>query len=257
VTITAVGGQQGGVTVDGSATATRAFPSNVALGNLVVVMATRNNIGNTAFAAGDCTKSAGTATLGTITLVTDVNFDIGGGNIDQVGIWVAKVTGAGSLTMAVNGTSVSAFMVMSTAEFASDLGWGPNIEASSTGTQASDGTTSWATGNMTSAAGALFLGHVGGDGSSNISLAPGTGWTTIYNESDPVHTTGLSQYRITGVKLSDAANGSIANTNLGWLAVGAVINELAPAIPHIQTVRPRNSLSVRASGLMPSDRITP
>lgn len=88
---------------------TRAFPANVTTGSLIVVWAMQVVVGATPnyFQPSDITKSAGTATLGPITL--DLSCCYRGDNCFDVVVWSAIVTGGGSLTMQCNGTTGAAF----------------------------------------------------------------------------------------------------------------------------------------------------
>ena len=97
----------GGPAEDNSATSVRAFGSNVTAGSRVSVIVVAGDVisrdpGDN-FVAGDCVKSAGTATIGTITLDKTVkNLDTGAPLLIYVAVFSAVVTGSGSLTFTIS-----------------------------------------------------------------------------------------------------------------------------------------------------------
>lgn len=232
MTITAVGSQEGGVTQDSASAVSRAFGSNVAAGNLIVVLCFKD-IGGSAFVAGDCTKSAGTATVGTITLDKELRFDLGGGS-DQVavGAWSCLVTGAGSCTMQVS-SAAGTYFGLGTGEYNATLGWDASrLEATNTGSSATDNWTAGDTGNGTSAGGALFMGVLASNGSSSKVLTPDASFTQIFEQEDAsLHIVGSTQRRIVSSGTTDAANWTL-EAGSGWrgyAAALAVYKEVAPA----------------------------
>ncbi len=232
MTISAVATQQVGSTFDATATATKAFTANVTSGNLIIVTSTRALLGNTAYVAGDCTKNAGTATIGTVSLLKANNADVGGSNFLQCGLWGALVTGNGSLTMQVAEGGSGVYSTISIGEFSTTLTWdmATILEASNSNQSATDGQTSWDSGNGSSAGGALFLGVVTQDGSTNISMVKDAAFTQIYNESDvSLHNAGLSQYRIVSSGTTDSNSGTMTSDSIGWVAALAVLKEVGGA----------------------------
>ena len=115
-TLAPISGQAGKASNTGATTVSRAFPSNVTAGNLIVVACVRALVsgGSDAFVSTDCAKLSGTATIGTVALDVALNFDVGGSNFGQVGIFSAIVTGSGSLTMEMS-NGASAYMAVKVA----------------------------------------------------------------------------------------------------------------------------------------------
>lgn len=226
--ITTVGAQAGGATVDSAASATRAFGSNVAVGDLVVVLCWKDS-GN-AFVVGDCTKSAGTATLGAITLDNGFPFDTGASNFVSVGVWSAIVTGAGSLTMAVAGAA-GTYWGIATDELNSTVGWdGTRVEQAPAGVgNATDNVTAVTTGNGTSAAAAAFMAVMNLPGSGSNTITPDAAFTQIFEqEDDSLHQAGSAIRRIVGAGTTDAGDWAIASpVNVGSAAVLVVYREAA------------------------------
>ena len=106
MTITVV--QSGGTLTDNATNASRVFASNVTAGNKVVICAFRYaDTDTTGYAAGDCTKTAGTSTISAVSLISSgtphVNYHtsvyIG------CGMWAFDVTGTGSLTVQAAGAA--------------------------------------------------------------------------------------------------------------------------------------------------------
>lgn len=219
MTITAVGTQAGGSTVDNASAWTRAFGSNVAAGNLVVVAVSKYDPG-VSFTAGNCTKSAGTATIGTVTL-DEVRQ---AGNI-AAGVWSALVTGSGSLTMQVASTAGTYFSAGS-GEFASDVGWDAGrVEDHDTGAGTA---TQQVTGDMTSAGGGLFFGVTSLDaGGLDLGYTQQAAFTRIYLENDAgSHEPGAIMRRIVSSGTTDAVESS-TDSSYPWVAAGVVYKEAA------------------------------
>ncbi len=223
--ITAVGTQAGGVTVDNAASATRAFGANVAVGNIVVVVASKGVATHRAFVAGDCTKSTGTATLGTITLDKTVARDDTGGPSGawlDVGIWSAQVTGAGSLTMAVAG-GASTFWVLGTLELNSSLG-AIGIGASNSGNAATGAPSS---GTITPASfdACLVGGLAVGGTATPTTQTPDATFTQVYEEeAGATHMTGSVIRKIISSGSGVSASWT-APTTIAWAAAVVAYTE--------------------------------
>lgn len=215
--------------MDASSAATRAFGSNVTAGNLIVVMAGKDT--GAAFVAGDCTKSAGTATLGTIALDAQFRFDLGGSAFHSVGIWSAIVTGSGSCTMRVAGAAGN-YWHISTSEWNSDVGWDASrVEQAPTGQgDATNDIGTATTGNGTSAGKALFMAVMCSDGSGVETITPDAAFTQIFEQEDAsAHLMGNHQYRIVASGTTDAGDWTLsgAGGNNGVLAQLVIYKETA------------------------------
>src|SRR5262245_54821447 len=80
--------QSGGTSTPNSTTGSRAFGSNVTTGNKIFILAFRYaDTSDDAFIAGDCAKSAGTATISAVSLVAEENVSYNGTQFINAGIW--------------------------------------------------------------------------------------------------------------------------------------------------------------------------
>lgn len=239
MTITRVAAQAGGATVDLSTTASRAFPSNVTAGNLVWIAAGKYDPNSpSTFVVGDCTKSAGTATIGAITLDCVLNV----GSI-AVGIWSALVTGSGSLTLQVS-NAATVYSAIGSDEWASSIGWDASRrEDFKTG---SGTATTQATASMTSAGAAGFVGVTCLDASGNISDYSQTGaYTRVYLETDgSVHEPGCIFSALVGTGTSQVASTSNSlNGSQLYVAAGVVYKEATGgAAPQLEDTLHRSAM---------------
>lgn len=219
MTITRVASQGGGVTVDASSTCARAFPGNVTSGNLVYFAAARddNSTGAAAWTFSSLAKSAGTATIGTVSL--DKTLQVGN---STVAIWSALVTGTGSLTLTATSSSACYYCAGSD-ELASDVGWSASrLEDSSTGSGTS---ASQLTGNVTSAGAACFVGVTSFIASGVQVINPEAAYTLLYKELDGnSHEPGITFFKIVSSGNTDAIESGSTNSNLYTIA-GAVFKE--------------------------------
>ena len=233
MTITAVASQEGGAIADNTTSVSRAFGSNVTAGNLVVVMASKFSPGSDPFVAGDCTKSAGTATLGTISLAVQVEVNSDNPNRQVAGIWYAVVSGTGSCTMRVGSALAASYLSIGTGEYSSDVGWsGAILEATNSNSTATDSQSPATTGNGTSAGAALFTASLGYHGSGNDAITEGASWTLIHEEQDgTLHQTASEIRRIVASGTTDQGSWTLTTSgnNLGWGAALAVFKEVAAA----------------------------
>lgn len=232
MTISAVGAQAGGTTTDSASATTRAFPSNVTAGNMIVVVACKDAAGS-AFVAGDCTKSAGTATIGTISLDKELRIDLGGASGDEVavGIWSCLVTGSGSCTMRVGGAS-GTYWVLGTMEFSSDVGFDASrLEASSSGSSTTDNVLAASSGNGTSAGKAVFVGVMVSNGSATVTITPDAAFTQVYEEQNgSLHLMGSVIRQIVAAGTTDAAEWTLTESGQrGYAAALAVYKEVGAA----------------------------
>lgn len=231
MTISQVSGQAGGVTVDGSGTISRAYPSNVTVGNVICVAAGKYDLSSVTFSAGDVAKSAGTATIGAFTLhATDQN---GSDLPHNVAVWTALVTGSGSLTLTVTGTAGS-YWWLGTDELTSDVGFDSSREEATAQTNPVGGadSTPQFTGNMTSAGGAAFFGAIELSTGSNISdLTEDAAFTRIYREPDgTAHVVGIVMVRIVSSGTTDRIESSSTTTgNVPYIGAGVVLKEIGAA----------------------------
>lgn len=245
MSITSVGSQAGGVTQDNANAVTRAFGVNVTAGNRVVVIAAKSIAAHRAFIAGDCTKSAGTATIGAITLDATASYNDTAGPSGvwlDVGIWSAPVTGSGSLTMRVAGDA-GTYWVFATDELNSSLGSNQiSVGTTSSGSDDGGGPDS---GNITPASfdAAIIGGMCTGTTGAEFHT-PDAAFTTIYEEEDgSSHATGAVIRRVltTG---SDSASWTLPVT-VSWVAAAVAYIESAAAPDPFRGVTSANPIDKR------------
>lgn len=121
-------------------TGTIAFPNNVVNGNLILVSAVKLVTASEPFAAGDLTKSAGTATVGTIALDVSRDQAIAGAN-RHAGVWSIPITGSGSLTLQLATTDGTAAVFIAIVEYAEMDTSGSRLAASNSNSSSSTTTT--------------------------------------------------------------------------------------------------------------------
>lgn len=229
MTIAAVSGQNGGA-AGAVTTQTSAFGSDVSADSLVVVLAAQLNGDNEGtFADGDCTQSAGTASLGTIAL--DENNQIDTGEVFlRTGVWSAIVTTGGSCTMQVSAGNTPSKLHVHRHEFTGS--WDASrVEDSSSAASATEDL-SPDTGSMTSAGAALFIGILGAGDNSNITITDGADYTEIADtavEGSGPDSYTQSQYRIVSTGTTDEVDWTIDNS-FGQGASGVVYKEAAGGI---------------------------
>ena len=229
MTITAAGVAAGNFNNDATSVANNA-DLNVTAGQLVVICGMKYSPSNDAFVAGDCTKSAGTATLGTIALDVSNNVNTDGGNYAAVGVWSAIVTGSGTLRMQV-GDAVSGSYLLIGVEAFNGTWDSSRLEASNSATHGiGSPTTVWSSGNATSAGAALFVGcaqfNNNTSGTISYNTIGGSAPTVIYQNTAGTDDNGGSVYRIVATGTTDDVAGTTANATIGNACV-AVYKEAA------------------------------
>lgn len=203
-------------TVDGATNFSDAFTSNVSAGSLIVVSAARWQSGNnTLYVAGNLTKTAGTATIGTPVL--EYSGAPGGSSTAQVvGQWSVLVTGSGSLTLQVahSGTAYGSIFM---AEYTGT--WdGTRTEDTSSATGAGSPADS---GNATSAGAAVFVGSYTSGVGTNSAITQDAAFTLIAEDesgSDRIEHSFIERIVATGT--TDSASWTTAGSD--W-AAGVVV----------------------------------
>lgn len=206
-------------TADNATAIAQAYSAAVTSGNLLVIVAGRYDGGaDTAFVAGDCTQSAGTATIGTITLDEQSKSNVGGSPC-QIGIWSAPVTGTGTCTMQVAGAAGSYFFIVPAEYSGLDVS-ASRIEDTSanTGTSTSPATT----GNVTTAdAGLMMAGLVTDFSGPDVNPVIGGSFVSLGTVVDATaHQTGAVARRIVTSGTADQASWTLETSGLsGWAAI--------------------------------------
>jgi hypothetical protein len=228
MSITRVASQGGGVTNNNAATVSRAYPGNVTSGNIVIVACGKYDPGSTVFLAGAVAKSAGTATLGAFALhAQDQN---SGDTPHNVGVWSAIVTGTGSLTLTVTGSSGS-YWVLATDELTATTGFDASRAEATANTNPNGGATSTTqiSDDMTSAANAAFFGMVELSTGVNVTdLTEDAAFTRVYRETDGTSgTVGTGMIRIVSSGTTDRIESTTSSSGAQlFIAVGVVLKEI-------------------------------
>jgi hypothetical protein len=180
-----------GNVINSSGAVTRAFQSPVTSGNRIIVTGAMYTSSAVDFVAGNCTKSAGTATIGTVTLDKYYNHATSG--YIGVGIWSAPVTGSGTLTMQVNNAS-SQGTIIGLSEFiglASGVdGTGSTAGGTSSGTEVS--------GTFNTSAAGVVIASVSQDANGVPALTPSTNYSNFFAQlSGVAGLNGGAEYWIT------------------------------------------------------------
>ena len=222
--IAAVSGQAGGNSADATSV-TRAFTTDVSTGSLIVIVGAQQGTTSGELASGACTKSAGTATLGTISQDVSIAIDVGGTAQAKAAIWSAIVTAGGSLTMQVSQATANQRTHIATDEYTGD--WDSSRLEDTAEAATATNNTNAASGDATSAGAALFIGGLATLDAGVVTISPDASYTEIYeNEA-----TGASSAirRIVASGTTDNAQWTLGN-NVGWSAVQVVYKEAAAGV---------------------------
>lgn len=220
--------QSGGTNTDSAQPGARTTAGNVTSGNLVVIVASRYSPSSDTFVAGDCTKTAGTSTIGTVSLDAQITLDTGGGIYALVGIWSAIVTGTGSLTMSVAGSSTDYWNV-SVMEFSATTGWDASrLDGTAvTNSTAANNSSPATSGNKSSTGGGVFVAGVGISGGSSITITEDAAYSLTFEEGNgAAHNIGSHIYQIVTGATTDNASWTISNPQDGWVAAQVVYKEV-------------------------------
>lgn len=222
--------QSGGSLADNAATVARTTTSNVTAGNLVVVMCFRYaDTDSTNFVAGDLVKS-GTCTVTEQQLDAAINSNYNTTFYVGVGIWSARVTGTGSLTMTAT-TAAGNYAGLAIAEFSATSGWDSSrLEGTPATASTTSDNTNADTGNSSTAAGGVFCSVLATSNNGGaVTITQDAAFNLIFEEQDEdTHGVGSTMYQIAGGALTDSGSWTISN-NLGWACANAVYKEITPS----------------------------
>lgn len=219
--IARVAGQKGGNHAESATLVTRAFTNPVQVGSLITIVGMKFSPGLDAFVAGDCSKSAGGASIDTPTLDRSHNFNHAASDYLVVGVWSCLVTVAGTLTMQVSGALAGSFLVIGTDEYTGN--WtGARLE---TGNDGQGTSTTPSTGNATSAGAALFVAGTATNCSSTVTHAEDLAWNlTFEDEAGTTDATGSAITRIVTSGTTDDGSWTLGSSTQ-WDAALAVYKE--------------------------------
>jgi len=194
---------------DNSTTVDFAYGGNITSGNLLTLEIT--SFSAVAITAGQLTKVAGTATIGTIAL-DDEQTD---GTATAVAIFSIPVTGTGSCTLRFTG-SAGGYYWGNTSE------WEGLQSTKETSNSATGSSATADSGNVTSAAGAVFVG-VAGTNQTNADTYTADGAYTVLNEEEggATHQTGQSAYKTVGTGNTDSFTSTLGGSHV-WCCCAVV-----------------------------------
>lgn len=228
MTITAAG--LAGGTAGNNTTSASYNLGSVTAGQLIVVWGMKYSPSVDAFVVGDCTKSAGTATIDTPTLDRTNGGDDGGAGTDaaHTAIWSCLVTGSGTLTMQVGGAVAGSFILVAAEAF--NGSWDASrVEAVNGQLITTDTTSSTTTGNATSAGAGLFCAGLQLNTTAATTITPDAAFTTAYENESGTDDNGSAIYRIVSTGTTDAGDWTHGTTHIGAACVLAVYKETAAA----------------------------
>jgi hypothetical protein len=155
MTIARVTGQAAGTFANNVSSISVAYPGNVTAGNLLVVTMFGYIPDSTAVLASALAKSAGSATLGTITVDEQDFYLLGGVNGLRTAIFSVPVTGSGSCTMQFTAVVGACYLDLAVVEYSvADVSSG-RVDGTNGSNAATGGPN---TGNASSTAGGVFVG---------------------------------------------------------------------------------------------------
>lgn len=224
--IARVASQIAGAVADNTTSVSRAYPGNVTSGNLLVIGVTKYSPSNDAFVAGDISKSAGTATVGTFTLDASVNYNYSAGDYVAAAVYSAPVTGSGSCTIQVAGAVANSYLFIGVQEYSGADVTGTRVAGASTGQAATGAPT---TGTVVSGGAGAFVGALGTVTSGATTHTVGADYTQIAEEENGAsHMTGSIEDRLVAVDTTDAADWT-APTTVPYACCVACYKEAAAA----------------------------
>lgn len=227
MTIALVSGQNAGAVTSPGTSVTRAFPSNLTVGSLVVVAVSAfKGATNDPFAVSDIAQSAGTATLGPWSLDEQINENLssGGSTYLNTAVYSAIVTGAGSCTAQITGIP-NGYHWIAVAEFSGN--WDAARRHTATArwnTQAS--ATAPDTGAVSSVGAALFIAVAATySGANPVTYTEDGAFTSLYASTNgAADHTGELAYRVVTDATTDSAAWTAPATH-GWNALIIVYKE--------------------------------
>lgn len=212
--------QFGGTQAADTSSISIATGSNVTAGNLLIIYGMKYSPSDAdVFVVGDLTKTAGTATLGTITLDVD-DFSDNGTDGVMAAVYSVPITGSGSLTLQITSDSGS-YLAIAYEEVSGADTSGTRLEATNEATGNSGSPDS---GNCTSAGGAIFCGCAATYAIASHTWTQDGAFTQIYEQETIDHVTAAAASRIVTTGTTDSASWTIS-TGYNWTAVCAVYKE--------------------------------
>lgn len=211
---------------DSATSVALAYGSNVTAGNRLIVIVSRFTVATTdPFVAGDLTKTAGTATIGTVALDAEDTNSTDASNQVNVGIFSVAVTGTGSLTLGVAGNTGNYWWINVTE-------WSGLADAAAEDSAVATGTsTAASSGDATTAGAGLFIAAVASNAPEAVTLTKDAAFTDLHEEEDgSAHAVGASAYRIVASGTTDAGTFTLGASH-EWAAAIAAYDAEGEALP--------------------------
>lgn len=176
--------------------------SNVTSGNLLVIYAMKYAPSATDnFVVGDLAKTAGTSTIGTITMDIETDYAPGWGGFAAV--YSVPVTGTGTITLTLSSISGSWFFVAVQEVSGADTSASRVAGTNSDGT---DNTSPYDSGTVALTGGGIFAGCIATLSNGNITFTQDAAFTLAAEQENGVdHMTGAAAYRIVTGSTTDSA----------------------------------------------------
>jgi len=227
-TITAVSGQEGGTNGNSVTSLSRAFSSDITSGNIVIILGAKVTPTSEQWDANDCTKTGGTATIGTIVALAsyELSTPLTGG-FGSVAVWAAPVTGSGSCTMQIGNAPAGTFMLIGMGEYSTAGTWAmlPLLEGWRVNGSAAAGDPTATAGPATSVDSAVFFGALQVQSTTGGSITEDAAFTVIYENESATDDNGSFIRRIVSSGTTDTAEWSMAAADQGWVAALALVKD--------------------------------
>lgn len=227
----------------GVSSLTVVYPNNVAVGDLLtIVVSTAAAAAPHTIASTDLVKSAGTATIGTVTLDETAQILFAGTYPATVSQFSALVTGAGSLTLQFTAPASSSIWIgvdEYTGSFGSD-----RVEdtAPATGTSAAA-----ASGDVTSSAGGVIVGGTCFYSGAAVDPTQDGAFTLLAERSADAANLGASAIRrLLATGATDSADWSLS-ASATWAATAVVYREAAASPPTAPTAQDATDVGVETA----------
>lgn len=240
----------------GAASGAVAYPNNVATGSLLVAaFIAYTGTTNDPPTAADLTQTAGTATIGPVSLDRVETRDIGPGVATvHVAIYSAIVLSGGSLTFTGNGgaSGVACLLVME--EFTGNWGAGRLVSSNS----ATGNSSAPSSGSTGSTGPAVFFGALMHVNATTGSAATEDGAYTLIAELDSTPTqlgASVIEQIVSGITVDAADWTTSASTD--WIAALAVYQEEPPVVPpRVPTLSSAGADDITTTSARPKVTIT-
>jgi hypothetical protein len=190
---------------------------SVTAGQMIVVCGMKYTPGGSdSFAAGDCSKSSGTATIGTVSQDVQTFAEDTPGSLAYMAsaIWSAIVTASGTLRMQITDATSGAYILIGVEAFNPGSGrqWGSSrVEDTASANITANNTTPSVSGDVDTAGEAVIVGAMQVNSSAAATLTPDAAFTTIYENETSTDDNGACAYRIVSTATTDQAEWAISS----------------------------------------------